>query len=132
MKKFIISFCTFVTLFCLLFTFSCCADKKSKTEEIIEPSELVVEDEKIECGFIESTGFWYVKVTGSIKNTTGKNLSKISVKYEVSTESGYWMMLDHGYDLNVFELWYFEAKFDIFREKPTEVKLSKIIKEYKE
>ena len=74
---------------------------------------------------------WQVKVTGSITNTTGKNLSYISVEYKVydNDNAVIGTALANANNIDTDETWKFEAmSFTFFDQKPAKVKLSEIQK----
>lgn len=117
MKKFIATLCAVLTVLCVLFAFSGCFGEK-----------MSVSNENVKYEYTEMLG-WQVKVTGSITNTTGSNLSYISVEYKVydSNNAVIGTAMDNATSIGKGETWKFEAmSFTFFNEKPAKVTFSKI------
>lgn len=119
MKKFMATLCTLLTVLCISFAFSGCFDDNKK---------MSVSDENIKYEYTEMLG-WQVKVTGYIENTTGKNLSYISVEYKIydSGNAVIGTALANANNIGAEEKWKFEAmSFTFFNEKPARVTFSEI------
>lgn len=108
-----------LTALCALFAFSGCFDVNKK---------MSVSDENIKYEYTEMLG-WQVKVTGYIENTTGKDLSYISVEYKIydSGNAVIGTALANANNISAGEKWRFEAmSFTFFNKKPAKVILSEI------
>lgn len=119
MKKFTTFLCVLLTILCVSFAFSGCFDDSKK---------LSVSNESIKYEYTEMLG-WQIKVTGYIENTTGKDLSYISVEYKVydSGNAVIGTALANASNIGAGEKWKFEAmSFTFFNEKPAKVTLSEI------
>lgn len=119
MKKFINVLYIILTVLCISFAFSGCFDDNKK---------MSVSDENIKYEYTEMLG-WQVKVTGYIENTTGKDLSYISVEYKVydSSNAVIGTALANANNISAGEKWRFEAmSFTFFNEKPAKVTFSEI------
>lgn len=119
MKKFIATLCTITMLVCVLFTFIGCID---------DAEDLSVSNENVKYEYAELLG-WQVKVTGFIENTTGKDLSYISVEYKIydSDNAVIGTAMANATNIGAGETWKFEAmSFTFFESKPAKVKLSEI------
>lgn len=117
MKKFMALLCAILTLLCVSFAFSGCFDEK-----------MSVSNENVKYEYTEMLG-WQVKVTGSITNTTGNDLSYISVEYKIydSGNAVIGTAMDNATSIGKGETWKFEAmSFTFFNEKPAKVTFSKI------
>lgn len=117
MKKFFASICALLTVLCVSFAFSGCFGEK-----------MSVSNENIKYEYTEMLG-WQIKVTGSITNTTGSDLSYISVEYKVydSSNAVIGAAMDNATSIGKDETWKFEAmSFTFFNEKPAKVTFSKI------
>lgn len=117
MKKFIATLCAVLTVLCISFAFSGCFGEK-----------MSVSNENVKYEYTEMLG-WQVKVTGYIENTTGSDLSYISVEYKVydSSNAVIGTAMDNATSIGKGETWKFEAmSFTFFNEKPAKVTFSKI------
>lgn len=122
MKKFMATLCTVLMFLCASFSFAGC--------DIFGDNKLSVSNENVKYEYTEMLG-WQVKVTGSITNTTGKNLSYISVEYKVydNDNAVIGTALANANNIDTDETWKFEAmSFMFFDQKPAKVKLSEIQK----
>lgn len=119
MKKFVISLCTFFIVIFVVFAFAGCD---------LESKKLSATNENIKYEYVEMLG-WQVKITGSITNITGKDLSYISVEYKIydSNNAVIGTALANANNISAGEVWKFEAmSFTFFESKPAKVKLSEI------
>lgn len=119
MKKFMTSICALLTVLFVSFAFSGCFDESKK---------MSVSNENVKYEYAEMLG-WQVKVTGYIENTTGSDLSYISVEYKVydSRNAVIGTAMDNATSIGKGETWKFEAmSFTFFNEKPAKVTFSKI------
>lgn len=117
MKKFIVTLCAVLAVLCISFAFSGCFGEK-----------MSVSNESVKYEYTEMLG-WQVKVTGYIENTTGSDLSYISVEYKVydSNNAIIGTAMDNATSIGKGETWKFEAmSFIFFNEKPAKVTFSKI------
>ncbi|MDE7395267.1 MAG: FxLYD domain-containing protein [Clostridiales bacterium] len=124
MKKFAGILCTILMLLCVSFTFVGCIDFDDDDKK----SSLSVSNENISIEYTEYLGY-SVKITGSISNTTGKDLSYISVEYKIydSSNAVIGTALANANSIGAGETWKFEASsLGWFDDRPTSVKLSKI------
>lgn len=119
MKKFINVLCMILTVLCISCAFSGCFDDNKK---------MSVSDENIKYEYTEMLG-WQVKVTGYIENTTGKDLSYISIEYKIydSDNAVIGTALANANNISAGEKWKFEAmSFTFFNKKPAKVTFSEI------
>ena len=120
MKKFLITLCTVLMVLCVSFAFVGCLEDENE--------KLSVSNEKISIDYNAYLGY-SVKVTGTITNTTGKNLSYISVEYKIydSSNAVIGTALANANSIGAGETWKFEAtSLGWFDDRPTTVKLSEI------
>lgn len=118
MKKFITTIFSFVTVLCITFSISGCFGN----------NKMSVSSESVKCEYVELLG-WQVQVTGSITNTSGKDLSYISVEYKIydSDNAVIGTAMDNANSIGKGETWKFEAmSFEFFDKKPEKVIFSKI------
>lgn len=122
MKKFMTTLCVVLILLCVSFTFTGCDffgnnDKK-----------LSVSNENISIDYNEYIGYT-VTVTGTIENTTGKDLSYISVEYKIydSSNAVIGTALANANNIDKDETWRFEASsLGWFDQRPAKVTFSEI------
>lgn len=122
MKKFMTTLCAALMLLCVSFTFTGCDffgnnDKK-----------LSVSNENISIDYNEYIGYT-VTVTGTIENTTGKDLSYISVEYKIydSSNAVIGTALANANNIDKDETWRFEASsLGWFDQRPAKVTFSEI------
>lgn len=122
MKKFMVTLCAVLMFFCLSFTFTGCdffGDNDRK---------LSVSNENISIDHNEYIGYT-VTVTGTIKNTTGKDLSYISVEYKIydSSNAVIGTALANANNIGKDETWRFEASsLGWFDQRTAKVTFSEI------
>lgn len=122
MKKFMTALFTALMLLCVSFTFTGCdffGDNDKK---------LSVSDENISIDHNEYIGYT-VTVTGTIENTTGKDLSYISVEYKIydSSNAVIGTALANANNIGKGETWRFEANsLGWFDQRPAKVTFSEI------
>lgn len=122
MKKFMATLCTVLMLLCVSFTFTGCdffGDNDKK---------LFVSDENISIAHNEYIGYT-VTVTGTIENTTGKDLSYISVEYKVydSSNAIIGTALANANNIGKGETWRFRAiSLGTLNQYPLKVTFSEI------
>ncbi|MDE5562765.1 MAG: FxLYD domain-containing protein [Clostridiales bacterium] len=120
MKKFMAILCTIMMILCVSFAFAGCIDDKDE--------KLSVSNENVSIDYNNFLGY-SVKVTGSITNTTGKDLSYISVEYKIydSSNAVIGTALANANSIGAGETWKFEASsLGWFDERPSTVKFYKI------
>ncbi|MDE6200336.1 MAG: FxLYD domain-containing protein [Clostridiales bacterium] len=120
MKKFMAMLCTILMVLCVSFAFAGCIDDNDE--------KLSVSNENVSIDYNEYLGY-SVKVTGSITNTTGKDLSYISVEYKIYDGSNAVIgtALANANSIGAGETWKFEASsLGWFDERPSLVKFSEI------
>ena len=125
MKKIVTMLCAVLMAICVSFAFVGCIDLNDNDET---GSELSVSNENISIRYTEYLGY-SVKVTGLITNTTGKNLSYISVEYKIydSSNAVIGKALANANNIGAGETWKFEASsLAWFDERPATVKMSQI------
>lgn len=125
MKKIVTMLCAVLMAVCVSYAFVGCIDLNDNDET---SSELSVSNENISIRYIEYLGYT-VKVTGFITNTTGKNLSYISVEYKIydSSNAVIGKALANANNIGAGETWKFEASsLAWFDERPATVKMSQI------
>lgn len=121
MKKFTIILCTVLVLLCVSFSFVGCFDD-------VDDKDLSVSGENISIDYTEYFGYT-VKITGTITNTTGKNLSYISVEYKIydSSNAVIGTALANANNIGSGETWRFEASsLGWFDQRPAKVVFSEI------
>lgn len=122
MKKFMSKLCVLLTALFLSFSFAGCFDFGDSG------NKMCVSNENIKYEYTELLG-WQVKITGTIENTTGKDLSYISVEYKIydSDNAVIGTAIDNANSIGKGEKWKFEAmSFSFFDKKPEKVSFSKI------
>lgn len=120
MKKFMTILSTILMVLCVSFAFTGCIDDKDE--------KLSVSNENVYIDYNEYLGY-SVKITGFITNTTGKDLSYISVEYKIydSSNAVVGTALANANSISAGETWKFEASsFGWFDERPATVKFSEI------
>lgn len=122
MKKFMTALCTVLMLLCVSFTVTGCdffGDNDKK---------LSVSDENISIDHNEYIGYT-VTITGTIENTTGKDLSYISVEYKIydSSNAIIGTALANANNIGKGETWRFEANsLGWLDQRPAKVTFSEI------
>lgn len=111
--------CTVLLVLCVSISLIGCIDFDDN-----KPSgDLSVANENISIDYTELLGY-SVKVTGTITNTTGKDLSYISVEYKIydSSDAVIGRAFANANNIGAGETWKFEASsFAWFDEKPEKV-----------
>lgn len=119
MKKIMATLCTLLMVMCISFAFVGCTDDDKK---------LSVSNENISIDYTEYLGYT-VKITGTIKNTTGNDLSYISVEYKIydSSNAVIGTAIANANSIGKDETWRFEASsLGWFNERPAKVTFSEI------
>lgn len=122
MKKIMAILCTALMLLCVSFTFTGCdffGDNDKK---------LSVSNENISIDHNEYIGYT-VTITGTIENTTGKDLSYISVEYKIydSSNAIIGTALANANNIDKDETWRFEANsLGWLDQRPAKVTFSEI------
>lgn len=134
MKKFMALLCTVLTVLCVSFAVVGCdvtdSDPNSDSGTIGTTSskKLSVSNEDIAIDFTQYLGY-SVKVTGTITNTTGKDLSYISVQYKIydSSNAVIGTAFANANNIGAGETWKFEASsMGWFDDEPATVKFDEI------
>ena len=122
MKKFMATLCTVLILLCVSLAFTGC--------DFLGDNKLSVTNENISIDHNEYIGYT-VTVTGTIENTTGKDLSYISVEYKIydSSNAIIGTALANANSIGKGETWRFRAiSLGTLNQRPIKVTLSEIQK----
>lgn len=123
MKKITTTLFAILMLLCVSFAFTACDLFGDDTN-----NKLSVLGENISIEYNEYLGY-SVKVTGYIENTTGKDLSYISIEYKIYDNSNAVIgtALANANNISKGEKWRFEAiSLGWFNQRPAKVKFSEI------
>lgn len=122
MKKFMATLCALLMVMCVSFAFVGCIDDDKSDKK------LLVSNENISIDYTEYLGYT-VKITGTIKNTTGNDLSYISVEYKIydSSNAVIGTAIANANSIGKDETWRFEASsLGWVNERPAKVTFSEI------
>ncbi len=121
MKKFMATLCTVLLVLCATLAFTGCDFGNGK---------LSVSNENVSIDHNEYIGYT-VTVTGTVENTTGKDLSYISVEYKIydSSNAVIGTALANANNIGKGETWRFKAiSLGTLDQLPSKVTLSEIQK----
>lgn len=135
MKKLIRIFILFVTIVLIATSFAACSFLKNdgsssqgNTSQNTQTKEkITIDNSSIKFEVEELAGFYYVTISGTAKNTSGKNLSYAQIIFSIFDESDAQIgnALDNINNLSAGTTWKFSA-MGMFEIAPARCRLSEI------
>ena len=135
MKKLIRIFILFVTIVLIATSFAACSffkndgsSSQGNTSQNTQTKEkITIDNSSIKFEVEELAGFYYVTISGTAKNTSGKNLSYAQIIFSIFDESDAQIgnALDNINNLSAGTTWKFSA-MGMFEIAPARCRLSEI------